>query len=237
MTSFDLSGIIVKLEDVISEMRILKINMEGRTAQRSYERRRLCGGMNLSCEKSGNMNNLRVNLNEAANYLIQLFYKTGMRYSCTRTKIGKLLSIVSFKYAQQGQQFFEESIYKYDDCGTAIKELTAHVDRDVYIRCNYSDDKKEYVEAIDDTLALPDVALKYCNTDNLKEDAKKVIVEVFRKFASFSARQLGELINPIVNYEGVTRTDGIVDLTIFHALKKEDFQSSEHPRVLIDYLF
>lgn len=37
------------------------------------------------------MKNINVSLKSAANYFIQLFYKTGCKYSCTQTKIGKLL--------------------------------------------------------------------------------------------------------------------------------------------------
>ena len=33
---------------------------------------------------------------DAANYFIQLYYKTGEKYSCSITKLGKLLSIAAF---------------------------------------------------------------------------------------------------------------------------------------------
>ncbi len=236
MTSFDLNDIIIKLQDVISEMYILKNKMEGRTNRCfSKQQRGRCKGF-FPCVENGNMKSLKVNLNESANYFIQLFYATGMKYSCTRTKIGKLLSILSFKYARREEKLFEEAIYKYDDCGTAIRELTAHVDRDVYIRCLYEDDGREYIEDIDDTIN-PDMATKYCCTNSLTEDVRRSIVEVFRKFASFSPRQLGEFINPIVNHDGVTRTDGVVDLSIFYTLEKKDFETDLHSKMLIDYLF
>ena len=37
---------------------------------------------------------------DIVDYLISLFYKTNKKYSCSRTKIGKLLSILEFKYAR-----------------------------------------------------------------------------------------------------------------------------------------
>lgn len=71
------------------------------------------------------MQNSNLRLKEITYYLIQQFYKTGEKYSCTQTKLGKLLSILAFKYARNGQKLFDTPIYKYPPrCGTLIKALT-----------------------------------------------------------------------------------------------------------------
>jgi hypothetical protein len=59
------------------------------------------------------MEKMHANLRECMNYLIQLFYKTDKRYSCTRSKISKLLSILAFKYAVYSIQLFDEKIFRY----------------------------------------------------------------------------------------------------------------------------
>ena len=235
MTKIDFNVIIDKLHCYIKADGSVNLKMEGHvtdTGNRSQYGKTYC-----SCTNYEIMTNLNVSLEESANYLIQLFYNTGKRYSCTRTKIGKLLSIVAFLYARNNQKLFNEDIYKYDDCGTAINELKAHIDRDVYNQIEYQDDEQEYQEMIDNSFGLDDVAEKHLICCSLPEDVRTNIETIFRRFGSFSPYNLGQCICPIVNCGGVTTDSGIIDLSKLFALKRENFNTQEYPLTLVDYLF
>ena len=149
------------------------------------------GKLHKTCAKKTSMEKMNVNLEQAANYLIQLFYKTGKKYSCTRTKIGKLLSIVAFSYARKNSLCFNEKIFKYDECGTIINELEAHVDREIYLKCDYDNGKQMHTGLIDESfdeeayLNKREGNLKYLN-----------IHDIF---------DLGDLTIEIINLEGHTQ--------------------------------
>ncbi|MBR4959316.1 MAG: hypothetical protein IKY52_00285 [Clostridia bacterium] len=187
----------------------------------------------LACVNYNHMPETSVNLISATEYLIYLFIKTNRRYSCTRTKLGKLLSIVAFKYARQGRRIFDENIYKYGGCGASINELKLFVERDVYMQSADSDDGQYIQDVLDDNgLSIDNEHLK-----SFSSEVKNEIICVFRKFGSYSAIELGKFINPIVNYPGVTHTNGVVDLSKIESLKKDDFNDIDGHPVLLDYLF
>lgn len=185
--------------------------------------------------KEERMEKLNVNLEQTANYMIQLFYQTGQKYSCTRTKIGKLLSIVAFVYAKKDRQIFNEVIYKYGDCGTTINELTATVDRDVYLQCDYQDDKN-YIECeFDVSVPIPD---KHKETDRISEEVKLIVQKVFRNFGAYSAYDLGQLICPIINCKNMVGINDDVNLFQLFMSKYDDFAVLEDVNdKLLNYLF
>ena len=153
---------------------------------------------------------INVYIEECANYLIQFFYKTEKRYSCTRTKIGKLLSILAFKYAAKDELLFLEEIYRYPNCGTAIKELRCEVERDVYINYPYEDGKKRIHKR--EVKANVDILRMCSDTSLLKPEIKEDIEDVFFNFGAYSPSDLSDVLNPIVEYEGICNSEGIIDL-------------------------
>ena len=180
------------------------------------------------------MNNLNINLNHAANYLVQLFYKTNQRYSCTRTKIGKLLSIVAFKYAREGKLAFAETIYKYDHCGTAIKEVMHRFrDREIYSLCVYKDNAKPITDKLNEKAYIPD---NFSNIEALSDEAKEIIESVFFSFGAFSPADLGECINPIVNLDGVTIADNHINISEIAKLYLNDFPAEHLNNPLLKFL-
>ena len=195
------------------------------------------GKLHKTCAKKTSMEKMNVNLEQAANYLIQLFYKTGKKYSCTRTKIGKLLSIVAFSYARKNSLCFNEKIFKYDECGTIINELEAHVDREIYLKCDYDNGKQMHTGLIDESFDVSDLAQKYQNIDSLTDDVKARIEEVFRRFCAYSPTELGQCICPVVNCPGIVTDNGEIDLAKLLLLRKSDIVTDFYPRDLIEYLF
>lgn len=186
-----------------------------------------------SCKKDYKMTELHVNLREAANYFIQLFYATGQKYSCSRTKLGKLLSIVAFSYALKDIELFDETIYRYDGCGTAINELKSYMDRDIYIQLKYGDDEK-FISQIFDEQKIP--IQNYEQTESLSDDVKKQIELIFRHFGAYTAYDLGQCINCIVNYPNVTKNDE-VDISILQTLSREKFRDIKDHTALIDFMY
>ena len=190
------------------------------------------------CENSDvqNLVEIHVNLRESANYLIQLFYQTKKRYSCTRTKVGKLLSIVAFVYAKSGKKLFDEAIFKYDNCGTSINELKVYIDRDVYIQYQYEDDC-QYINS--EFLHHEDIIEKHKDIDSVDDTLKKVIEDVFRNFGAFSAYDLGQCINPIVNLPQMVNEKGEIQLHIIPTIDFELFAEgvlNEKNSFLVEFL-
>ena len=176
--------------------------------------------------KDNEMEKLNINLRDATYYLIQFFYKTEKKYSCTQTKIGKMLSILVFKYAKDGKQLFYEKIYKYPPrCGTLIKDLT-FIPKDIYIRDTDIEDPdgEEIINIVfNDSVEIPDI---YTNINNLTDDIKKEIECLFRHFGTYPASKLGEYLNPIVDKFIVSNSDEI-SLERMKYIDIEDFSDSE----------
>lgn len=184
--------------------------------------------------KKKQMEELNVNLEQAANYLIQLFYRTNQRYSCTRTKIGKLLSIVAFVYAYEDKKLFSESIYKYNDCGTSFNELKLFLGREVYMKDRYLDDEQPYKG---DFNYCNDIPKDYQYIENIDECLRTNIEEVFKKFASYPPVSLGNCINTIVNYKDMVDEMGKINLFKISTLTESCFDYESVNTDLLDYLF
>ena len=166
---------------------------------------------------------LYTNLRYATNYLIQLFYRSEQRFSCTRTKIGKLLSIVAFKYARQNIRLFDEDICKYQQCGTAINELKLLLERDIYIQDNYEDSKQriEYNEIKGNFACVPGL---YLEVGTLDSNVKKAIEDVFFRFGAYSPLDLGNGLCDLVFYDGVAKDNDIIDLYKIQEIDPEEFK-------------
>ena len=151
---------------------------------------------------------LYVNLKDTAYYLISLFYKTGQKYSCTSTKIGKLISILAFQYALDGKKLLDEEIYKYGGCGTLIEKLS-FLPKDIYrpVGMNYIYDKRYIDDVVDDSLMVHSF---YRDFKDIPFDVRLRAEEVFRTFGAYSHMDLGKLLNPIVDRTVDEKTDIIV---------------------------
>lgn len=195
-----------------------------------------------ACKKNKNMEELNANLKEAANYLIFLFNSTGQKYSCSRTKIGKILSIVAIIYAKEGKKIFNERIYKYKSdavgefCGAFIRELINIVDRDVYISNEICDTNSK--------INSDEIKEKENLTFDLPKGVKETIKEVFLEFGAYDSKTLGKCINPIILQEEVSKKDNEVDLSQIQHLSKKNFDkcwlngSSELVKSnLVNYLY
>ena len=186
------------------------------------------------CYKKNVMIERKINLPQATYYLVGLFYQTGQKYSCTRVKIGKLLSIVAFLYARKDELLFDEKIYKYSGCGTTIKEINYFLDRDIYI-CHTCNDRSSSID-FGELNAEASIPEKYQKTDLVPDDVKATIKEVFFHFGAYSALELGNCLNAILSYCEVSADDEI-SLDAFAKLEQICPSDKVFNSDIIDYLF
>ena len=187
------------------------------------------------------MEKKHLDLKVATNYLIQLFYQTNRMYSCTRIKIGKILAIISFKYARQGIILFDESVFKYDNSGSVINGLAMLVDRDVYLSYEYFDIKEisnipakvDFLKQREFEVFVPE---KYKKNDGIHDDVKECIKEVFKCFGGYSSQLIGYFMNDLVCLPGVVDIDGSVDLEKIYKLPDFVVKNMKHNK-LINYVF
>ena len=174
------------------------------------------------------MEELNVNLKTATDYLISLFEATDQKYSCSRVKLGKLLAIVAFKYAQNDKLIFNEAVYKYKDCGAIMYGMNAITDMSPYIRVEYFDNKQHIDLEFND---------KVLSQIELPDDVKSVIEDVFRRFGAYPAKDLGCMINPILNVDGILDEDGKVKLYRFKELNASEIKEENNVSSLVKFLF
>lgn len=174
------------------------------------------------------LENLNTSLEDLCCLLVPLFYKTGCKYSCSRTKIGNLLSILAFKYVIDGKKLFNETIYKYDNCGTAITEIIDMLETDEYSVYLYQDDK-EYIS--DELLISAILPERWQRIPQLSFEIMRDTLEVFRVFGAYSKSDLSEILNPI-SEKATNVSYGKIELSKIPSIIDEIDQNN----VLVKYL-
>ncbi len=193
-------------------------------------------GEDIIHDEKKSMKELHTNLKEITYYLIQFFYKTGEKYSCTQTKLGKMLSILAFKYARNDKKLFDISIYKYPPhCGTLIKELT-FIPKDIYERefsQNNPDTADIITVGVDDSIQIPE---PYNEVNNLSLEIKKDIEDLFFNFGAYPADELGKLLNPIVD-QLVNQQNDELDLSRLITLDRNIINIGQDSNRIVDYIY
>ena len=182
------------------------------------------------------MKELNVDLRDITNYFIQLFLRTGKRYSCTQTKLGKLISVLAFRYAINDEKLFNEVIFKYPPhCGTLIKTLT-FIPKDVYLRDiekeNF-DTPNPITDCVLDDIEIP---FEYKTSEDFPSSVELEIEDVFRNFGSYSGDDLAKQLNPIVD-EIVNQSDNEIDLSKLKSLDINSFSINTCNDNIIKYIY
>ncbi len=179
------------------------------------------------------LKNLNVDIKSLIAVFIIFFYGTGCKYSCTRTKIGKLLSILAFKYALNGEKLFNETIYKYDNCGTILKATQNLLCREEYICWHHQDDKIYISKGFQNNITIPPRFKDIILPDS---DIVLEIEDVFRNFGAYSAVDLGNFLNPIVDI-ATTISYGEIELTKIKDIIEQLDESNEIVKYLKESKF
>ena len=179
----------------------------------------ICKKMSLRSERTYREEiNKEMDVKILANYLIQCFWNTrinGQRIKCTRTKIGKLLTIVQLLYIKQnGQVAFDDAIAE-ETCGTSIPVLSVYrYPYDIWdISSNELSSDTVFYE-LNSSINLSDVS-KVSDTipelydlkDEVSDSIKKLIMDVFVKFGTYDGYEIGKLIN---TFKGDICSNGVV---------------------------
>jgi len=173
------------------------------------------------------------NISACANYLIRFFFKTDKKYSCTRTKIEKLLSILAFRYASKGITLFDGSIY-WDRSTTVMRELVLFYTFDIYDQKRTMADENKIIAPHElkeeNDVDIPDV---YMVRAIISDEVTKDIEVLFYNFGAYSSYDLTMLLKPIVEYEGVCRADSSIDLEAIARLDKNQFPDNK----VVEFIF
>lgn len=190
---------------------------------------------------------MNVKLRAIVNYLIGFFYVTEKKYSCSITKIGKLLSILAFKaYIKNEENILGEyvTIKKYKDCGTYIPNIFTFndINSDIYINAETITTQTIYnaislgtdgtdilqVECQDTNDRIIDcveyneihIPSKYIlSQDTLTADEKELIRTVFIEYGAFSPDKLGKIIGDFCEKAKVFDGEENVDLKAVKAYR------------------
>lgn len=128
-----------------------------------------------------------VNIFDAANYIVQLYYKTGDKYYCSRTKVEKLLAIANLIAFRNDSKLFDEEIlvnrcgvgipvlatFLYSDIGTGTLETNQHINQD-----EYSEDEK--------------YPISFKLSSELFSCDKELLFRVFMRFGAYNAWEIGK---------------------------------------------
>lgn len=170
---------------------------------------------------------------DAANYIIRLYYKTGEKYRCTKSKVEKLLSIAGFAYmAKNGEPLFEQDIV-VNPCGTGFAEFSGSYPPEIIkgkeAETNCAIDGN-LNELIDNGVSIP---LSYQDEiEPLKPEIEGLLSRSFMRFADYAPKTLGKAIDVFKN-EISCQTTANIDI-IDSCKTKQFFSCSQHLDFSVD---
>lgn len=148
-------------------------------------------------ERQGSKKNMhctaKVNILEAAKFVVQLYYKAEQRYNCTLTKVEKILAIADLIVMRDGTEMFSDKIVSHD-CGVGFPVLSS------FLYSNIISGGDEQSQPITCTLnEKVDIPKLYQISDDFPNYAKEILTRVFREFGDFTAKDLGLSFNLFKN--------------------------------------
>lgn len=136
-------------------------------------------------------NEQMINIVDAAKYLIQLYYKTGCRYHCTRTKIEKMLSIANLVSLKSGEALFVEKNV-VNPCGTGFPILASFLFGDIVEGREDETCLEIPKELVNESAVYP----PFYEIDNYSLSSRNVsqlLLDIFLKFGNYDAKTMGIL--------------------------------------------
>lgn len=186
----------------------------------------ICKKMHMCCANTyGGEYKRQMNVKFLANRLIQHFWNiriNGQRVKCTRTKIGKLLTIVQILSIKYNNQIAFEDTIAEETCGTSIPVLSVHrYPYDIWelYTCktpNATDffEKNSSINLSDMVTvneSLPDLYAPQGEVDNLLQ---RIINDVFMEFGTYDGYEIGKLINQFkdgICFDGVVCKEKVIE--------------------------
>lgn len=128
-----------------------------------------------------------INILDAANFLIQLYYKTAKRYNCTRTKIEKLLVLANLIAFANNTTLFDHAML-INKCGVGIPILGGFYLSNIV----EGEDSNKAIspDLIDESIIVPTV---YKLQSEIDDNTQKLLIEIFLKFGAYDAWRIGNM--------------------------------------------
>lgn len=136
-------------------------------------------------------NKQMINIVDAAKYLIQLYYKTGCRYHCTRTKIEKMLSIANLVSLKYGEALFAEKNV-VNPCGTGFPVLASFLFGDIVEGREDETCQDIHRELINESAVYPPI-YEIENYGLISRKVYQLLLDIFLKFGNYDAKTMGIL--------------------------------------------
>lgn len=137
----------------------------------------------------------------AANYLVQLFVKCERKYSCSKTKLEKLLSIANLKCIKNGNKLFDEKVIEIKDCGVGLSyNFPTYLCGDIVLallndKNNKATSPKRQIPETDINNSIKHNTQYDKDVNDLTEEDKKCLLNVFLEFGAYDSSILGSLLD------------------------------------------
>lgn len=129
-----------------------------------------------------------VKVESAAKFLASLYFKTGKRYTCTKTKIEKMLTIAWFIKLRNGEQLFINSVL-INNCGTGVSGLEEF--EATVLMGSEPENRKRITDCIcSEETNVPEI-YKEKSIGYIDDKIKKLLVDVFKEFGNWKAADIG----------------------------------------------
>lgn len=144
-----------------------------------------------------------LNIQQTAKYMVQYYYYTGQRFSCTNAKIEKLLSISSLIAMRFNKRLFAEPICN-KSCGVGYPQIGEVLLSDL------TDGTETLEKRIDLEINKNLFCAPYYIVDiNLNKYEEVLLTDVFLEFGAYDSKELGHKIddfkNEIMTYDSPYR--------------------------------
>lgn len=154
------------------------------------------------------MREMEINIKPYAIYLISLYYKTGCKYSCTRSKINKLLIIFKLCFIKNNLKTFDNKLIIYENF-SYFEDLSIIMEKDVYCTEKSIEENSKIIDKLNEMVEIPPMYKTYIK---LAEEEKKLLEIIFREFGNFNINYLSDKIEPIVrNISAIYKNNFILD--------------------------
>ena len=159
------------------------------------------------CKILENSNLFKEDIKTVSYYLVSLYYKTGCKYHCYRTKLNRLLTIYKLCATRYNNDCLDSS-FVLNETWIGFPELAALFFREVYMKLPWEasiEDNKEIQDKFDDKVEFNK---EYKDSEKVLSLYTKQLIEIiFRKFGNYTIGDLAHLIDEIKQKIPVTKID------------------------------
>lgn len=178
-----------------------------------------------------NKNNKMIGIIESAKYVIRLYFRTGSKYTCSRTKVEKIVAIAAFTAYRQKKRLLIDNIY-LKNCGVGFPQINTVFFSDII---DGKEDDNQYIyDKIDVSIPVLERYIRNNDEDDLNPSVKELLETTFRTFGAFNSRTLGCAID---DFKNEIITNQIVDeRKAIDFFSNDSLKNNYKNNLIIDYI-